>query len=74
MGQSFERLAKVHTSTAESATVFKIKADQKIPTNLEHRTIQHKDERMDSLMRVPKHKPASTKFDGDPSRRINGLT
>ena len=53
----------------ENSVAFKIGPGQDIPDASIHRTSDMRQERMNSLQRVPKHKPAAARFNGDAATR-----
>jgi hypothetical protein len=57
----------------ERTPVFKIDQATKIPDKKELHSPERKLERMDSLMRVPAHRPSASKYNFDPETR-NSIT
>jgi len=55
----YERIPDEHT------TAFKVDSSAKIPEVSSFRSPEQRRERMDSLMSLPNHKPAATKFNPD---------
>jgi hypothetical protein len=54
---------------ADNTPAFSIQTGMKIPSKDEVRQADDKTTRMESLMRVPKHRPAAIKYDFDPVNR-----
>ena len=54
---------------ADNTPAFSIQTGKKIPPKDEVRQAEDKVTRMESLMRVPKHRPAAIKYDFDPVNR-----
>jgi len=57
----------------ERTPVFKIDQSTKIPDIKELHSPEKKLERMDSLMRIPVHRPSASKYNFDPETR-NSIT
>lgn len=74
MNHSFDRLTKIKTTTHENTPAFTVAVGKKIPNMEDHRSPEHKSAALESIMRVPKHRPSAVKFDGDPTRRALALT
>lgn len=69
MGRSLQRGSISIKLPTESTTVFHVRSDTKIPDLEDVRSPDDRQERMLSLMSVPKHKPAASKYDFDPVNR-----
>ena len=69
LGRSVDRGRISIKLPEEHQTVFHIRSDSKIPGIEDIRTPDARLERMQSLSKVPKHKPAAPKYDFDPKNR-----
>ena len=59
----------ISASPADNTPVFSVGTGQKIPPKEQVRSPEHSQARLESLMRVPSHRPAATKYDYDPINR-----